>query len=78
MWTIVTILENGNIKVIETIGDDAEAVKRYKTLVENRHAPGGLVENRHAPGGFGYTPVYLSRIEFLKVMNFYIDTYIKI
>lgn len=54
MWTIVTILENGKIKVLETIGDDAEAVIRYKSLVENRYAP----------GGFGYTPIYLSWIEF--------------
>lgn len=54
MWTIVAILENGKTKVIETIGDDAEAVLKYKTLVENRHAP----------GGFGYTPIYLSWIEF--------------
>lgn len=54
MWTIVTILENGKTKVLETIVDDAEAVKRYKTLVENRHTP----------GWFGYTPIYLSWIEF--------------
>jgi hypothetical protein len=32
----------------------AEAVLKYKVLVENRHAQGGL----------GYTPVYLSWIEF--------------
>lgn len=50
MWTIVAILENGKTKVLETIGDDAEAVSKYKTLVENRHSP----------GGFGYTPIYLS------------------
>lgn len=54
MWTIVAILENGKTKVLETIIDDAEAVTKYKMLVENRHAPGGL----------GYTPVYLSWIEF--------------
>lgn len=48
MWTIVAILESGKTKVLETIIDDTEAVTRYKTLVENRHAP----------GGFGYTPIY--------------------
>lgn len=52
--TIVTILENGKTKVLETIIDDAEAVLKYKTLVENRHTPGEL----------GYTPIYLSWIEF--------------
>lgn len=36
-------------KVIETIGDDTEAVQKYKTMVGNRHAPEGL----------GYIPVYL-------------------
>ncbi len=54
MWTIVTISEDGKEKVLETIIDDAEAVLKYKTLVENRHAPGGP----------GFTPVYLSWIEF--------------
>ncbi len=53
MWTIV-IYENGKKKVLETIGDDAEAVKKYKALVEGRHAS----------GGYGYTPIYLSWIEF--------------
>lgn len=54
MWTIVTISENGKKQILETIIDDIEAVFKYKTLVENRHAPGGL----------GYTPIYLSWIEF--------------
>lgn len=54
MWTIIIISENGKKQVLETISDDTEAVLRYKTLVENRHTP----------GGFGYTPIYLSWIEF--------------
>ena len=54
MWTIVTISENGQKQVLETIIDDTKAMLKYKALVENRHAPGGS----------GYTPIYLSWIEF--------------
>ncbi len=54
MWTIVIIPENGKAQVLETIIDDAEAVLKYKTLVENRHAPDGV----------GYKPIYLNWIEF--------------
>jgi len=48
------IFEIGKMRVLGTIGDEAEAVKKYKALVEGRHAL----------GGHGYTPIYLSWIEF--------------
>ncbi len=53
MWTIVMI-DNSKIKVLETIIDDEEAVNKYKTMVENRYAPGGV----------GNKLIYLSWIEF--------------
>ena len=54
MWTIVVIHENGISQVLETIIDDEQAVTKYKTLVENRHKPGGV----------GYKTVYLHWVEF--------------
>jgi hypothetical protein len=53
-YYLIPLVEDGKEKVLETIIDDAEAILKYKTLVENRHAPGGL----------GFMPVYLSWIEF--------------
>lgn len=53
MWTIV-LIENGKTQVLETIINDGEAVHKYKALVENRHAPGGI----------GYKSIYLCWIEF--------------
>jgi hypothetical protein len=40
MWTII-LIDDGNIQVLETFIDDAEAVDKYKAMVENRHAPSG-------------------------------------
>ena len=54
MWTIVVIHENGKSQVLETIIDDKKAVTKYKTMVENRHKPGGV----------GYKTVYLHWVEF--------------
>lgn len=54
MWTIVLMLDNGKTKVLESIGEDAEAVAKYKEIVENRHKPGGT----------GNNPVYLHWVEF--------------
>ncbi len=54
MWTIVVIQENGKSQVLETIIDDEQAVTKYKTLVENRHKPGGV----------GLKTIYLHWIEF--------------
>lgn len=41
MWTIV-LIDNGNIQVLGTFIDDAEAVDKYKAMVENRHTPSGV------------------------------------
>lgn len=53
MWTIV-LIDDGNVQVLETFTDDAEAVNKYKAMVENRHKPTGS----------GYKSIYLSWIEF--------------
>ena len=53
MWKIF-LIDNGDIQVLETFIDDAEAVEKYKSMVENRHTPDGV----------GDKSIYLSWIEF--------------
>lgn len=42
----MAILENVKTKVMETIGDVAEAVSKYKTLVEYPHVPRGVATHK--------------------------------
>jgi len=53
MWTIV-LFEDGKETALKTLIDDLQAVKEYKTLIEQRHTSGGI----------GYKQVFLQWIEF--------------
>jgi hypothetical protein len=62
--SVITSDNKARYMLLDSVGDPFEPVLKYLKYTEAVIRYKTLVENQHAPGGVGYTPVYLSWIEF--------------